>query len=74
MKSQYLILSMLFCVGVIDSIHNDIARVEFKTDGEETYHTDMPVSFFPCSISEGDQFYAQVVDGVTELRCGEPPI
>ena len=74
MKSQYHIIAMLFCIGVVDSIYRDIARVEFKTDGEETYHTDIPVGLFPCTIEEGDQFYAQVVDGVTELRCGEPPI
>ena len=74
MKTKSLILSMLFCIGIVDSIEDNVASVEFKTDDGGTYHTDIPVDFFPCNVEEGSQFYAQIVDGVTELRCGEPPI
>lgn len=73
MRVKSLLMSMLFCIGIVDSIEDNIASVEFKTTAG-TYHTDIPVEFFPCDIGEGDQFYAQTIDGVTEVRCGEPPI
>ena len=50
-----------------------MASVEFRTDGDETYHADIPVELFPCEIKEGSAFYAEIIDGVTEIRCGEPP-
>jgi hypothetical protein len=51
-----------------------MATVEFKTDGQETYHADIPIELFPCVVSEGSHFYAEIIDGVTEIRCGEPPL
>jgi hypothetical protein len=66
-------IGALFCIGSIDMIENGIAHVIFTTGGAESYEADMPVELFPCTVSEGDLFYAQVLDGVMELRCGEPP-
>ena len=31
-------------------------------------------TFESCDIKEGDLFYTTEIDGVTEIRCGEPPI
>ena len=62
----------LFCIGSVGVIEDGMAHVIFTTDGPKTYEADLPVELFPCEVSEGDLFYAQVIDGVTELRCGEP--
>tara|TARA_Y100000004_G_C8693377_1_gene318524 strand:- start:175 stop:399 length:225 start_codon:yes stop_codon:yes gene_type:complete len=74
MYNYMAILASLFCIGSIDMIENGMAHVIFTTDGPESYEADIPVQLFPCEISEGDLFYAQIIDGVTELRCGEPQI
>jgi hypothetical protein len=66
------IVASLFCIGSIDVIEDGMAHVVFTTDGPETYEADIPIQLFPCEISEGDMFYTQIIDGVTELRCGEP--
>jgi hypothetical protein len=68
------VVATLFCIGTIDVIEDGIAHVEFRTDGEEVYETDIPIYLFPCQVSEGDMFYAETIDGVTEIRCGEPPL
>ena len=64
-----------FCFGAIDVIEGGMAHVILTKPscyGETIYEADMPVQMFPCEISEGDVFYIQTVDGVTEIRCGEP--
>jgi len=73
MRLFTMLVTTLFCLGVVDFIEDDMARVEFKTDGDEAYHADIPVALFPCEIEEGSHFYAEIIDGVTEIRCGEPP-
>jgi hypothetical protein len=74
MRVCNLLVATLFCLGVVDVIEGNMATVEFKTDGQETYHADMPIELFPCEVSEGSHFYAEIIDGVTEIRCGEPPL
>ncbi len=67
------VLAALFVLGLVDSIDGDIASVELSDrDGGISYST-MHTSLFPCSVREGDLFYFAHVDGVTEVRCGEPP-
>jgi len=61
-----------FCIGTIDVIESGTARVILTGVDLQIYETDLPVGLFPCEVSEGDMFYTQVVDGVTEIRCGEP--
>lgn len=74
MKHQILLL--VFFLGMIDQINGDIALVELTgvngADGGVTY-TSLHTSVFPCEPKEGDFFYFQHIDGVTEIRCGEPP-
>jgi hypothetical protein len=72
MYNYMAIIVSLFCIGSIDVIEGHMAHVVITTDGPDTYEADIPVELFPCEIAEGDLFYAQIVDGVTEIRCGEP--
>ena len=72
MNNYMAIIASLFCIGSIDVIEDRMAHVVFTTDGVETYEADIPVELFPCEVSEGDLFYVQTIDGVTEIRCGEP--
>ncbi len=74
MRLCVMAIASLFCLGVVDFIESGMARIEFQTGGAETYHADLPVHFFPCEVKEGDPFYAIIIDGVTEIRCGEPPL
>jgi hypothetical protein len=58
-------------IGVVDSVDNEFANVEITTNNDVVFAT-LPVAMFPCGIDEGDMFYFEHVDGVTEIRCGEP--
>jgi hypothetical protein len=73
MKAYAIAVGVLFFIGTVDVVEDGIAHVEIRTGAKDIYETDMPVDLFPCEISEGDVFYAEVIDGVTEIRCGEPP-
>ena len=55
-------------------IEEDIAVVEMISEDSEPITLELPVAIFPCEIKEGDWFYMEQIDGVTELRCGEPPL
>ena len=74
MYNYMAIIASLFCIGAVDMIDNGVAHVIFTTDGPESYEADIPIELFPCEISEGDLFYAQVINGVTEIRCGQPDL
>lgn len=62
-----------FLIGVVDQIDDDLAVVELTNDEHENINTVLPVEIFPCDIEEGEMFYFLYADGVTEIRCGEPP-
>jgi len=70
---NFIIATFLF-IGVIDQIEKDIVFVVAKNAGEEQKEYLLPIDLIPCYVDEGDMIYAQIVDGVTEIRCGEPPI
>jgi len=61
-------------IGVVDSIHGNFASVEITMAEEEPVSLDIPVQMIPCEIEEGSMFYFENIDGVTEIRCGEPPL
>ena len=69
----------LFFLGVVDRIEGNIVIAEIHssqcahTSHEEIVQIDFPRQFLPCEIRDGDVFYITVTDGVTEIRCGEPP-
>jgi hypothetical protein len=52
MRIYTILVATLFCLGVVDFIENGMANVEFRTDGAETYHADIPIELFPCEIRE----------------------
>jgi hypothetical protein len=62
---------MALYIGVVDSVDNEFANVEITTS-DDMVSAILPVAMFPCDIDEGDMFYFEHVDGVTEIRCGEP--
>tara|TARA_R110002051_G_C8500721_1_gene464710 strand:- start:31 stop:249 length:219 start_codon:yes stop_codon:yes gene_type:complete len=61
-------------IGVVDSIHGNFASVEITMAKEDSVSLDIPVQMIPCEIEEGSMFYFENIDGVTEIRCGEPPL
>ena len=61
-------------IGVIDQIEDDIAVVELTSTDSGSVTMELPIIVFPCDVREGDWFYFEHIDGVTELRCGEPPV
>ena len=66
------IMSIVFLLGTIDYIDSGVADVEIVTSGDTVIYIELPVLIFPCKIKEGDMFYFEYIDGVTEIRCGEP--
>ncbi len=62
----------LLLLGVVDVIEEDIVEVEITDSKGEIIYTDFPIQLFPCEVKEGDMFYFEHADGVTEIRCGEP--
>ena len=66
------LIAAVFILGVVDQIHGREVIAEFSRCGE-VEHVSMPLFMFPCDIREGDFFYFANIDGVFELRCGEPP-
>jgi len=65
---------VVLCLGVVDVIEGEHALVEItSTDGITSTEAVFPVELFPCEIEEGSVFYFEHVEGVTEIRCGEPP-
>ena len=60
-------------LGMVDNVVGDYAAVEISDPSGEVTQVEIPVFLFPCDIKEGDHFYTFEVDGVREIRCGEPP-
>ena len=70
MRGHIFALSLLL-LGVVDYVGGDYVTAEITTD-KEIMTIVIPIEFFPCDIGEGDFFHFEHVDGVTEIRCGEP--
>ena len=76
MKKFLEIIFPIFLIGSVDLIDGNYAEVEITeyVDGKhETIRRVIPLEMFPCDIKEGNLFYFLYNDGVTEIRCGEPP-
>jgi hypothetical protein len=73
MKFNTLLLSILIYAGMVDSVVGDYASVELSNSHGEIKQVEIPLLLFPCDIKEGDFFYTFELDGVREIRCGEPP-
>jgi hypothetical protein len=66
-------LIAVIMLGLVDTVEDDWASAEVTDPAGNVEYMELPVDLFPCKIKEGDMFYAVTVDGVTEIRCGEPP-
>lgn len=72
---KYILIGVIITmIGVVDSVTGGIAHVELSSSREETLNAYIPVKLFPCNVGEGDIFSLDIVDGVTEIRCGEPDV
>jgi hypothetical protein len=67
------LLAVFFLLGTVDQVEGEIVSVEITGIDHRPIQSSIHISFFPCTVKEGDAFYYYQVDGVTELRCGEPP-
>ena len=70
---RYCTLSAFFLLGIVDIIEDDLAVVELTGNNDVIDVVTLPTLIFPCEVKEGDMFYFLNIDGVTEIRCGEPP-
>ena len=68
-----LFLGSIDQIITVDETRETWASVELSNSKGETRLTWMDTGIFPCQVVEGDVFYITILDGVTELRCGEPP-
>jgi len=69
------ISKVLLCfvlLGVVDQVQGRSVLVELSTSDGVTESMDMPMWMFPCTVKEGDFFYVENIDGVTEIHCGKP--
>ena len=62
----------ILLLGLVDSIEEDYVAAEVNNSKGEVRQVEIPLSLFPCDISEGEMFYVVTSGGVTEIRCGEP--
>ena len=68
------IISVILLYGTVDQINDGLVLTEVKNSNLDDVHMSLPLEIFPCEIKEGDYFYFEYTGGVTEIRCGEPPI
>ena len=75
---MFFVVPLVFLV-VVDSLHawtpnhRGWADVELTDSSGKSIMTSVDTFLFPCDIKERDVFYITVENGVTEIRCGEPP-
>jgi len=67
------VLATILWIGTVDVIEGEIAMVQVTGSDLEVRDMEMSTLMFPCEIEEGDFFYFAYSEGVTEIRCGEPP-
>ncbi len=66
-------MATILWIGTVDVIEGEIAMVQVTGSDLEVRDMEMSTLMFPCEIEEGDFFYFTYSEGVTEIRCGEPP-
>ena len=76
MKHTFNLILSIFLLGFVDRIEEQMVSAEITNRDDigeyENVNIDLPLVLFPCEIKEGDMFYFEHVDGITEIRCGEP--
>lgn len=66
------LLTGLALLGMVDSIESDYLIAELSDASGNINFVEMPIILIPCNIKEGDFFHIRIIDGVSEIRCGEP--
>ena len=64
---------VILLLGLIDQVDRNYVTAEVTSLDGEPIIMEFPTVMFPCEVAEGDFFYVLSQDGVTEIRCGEPP-
>ena len=67
------LLAVVLWIGTVDQIEGETVVAEVTASDNEIRHIEMSTLMFPCKIREQGMFYFAYTDGVTEIRCGEPP-
>lgn len=70
MKHFPCIFLVLLCV--VDQVTNETVIAEVSESTGSTKITEIPKLVIPCELSEGDMFHIVNIEGVVEVRCGEP--
>jgi hypothetical protein len=73
MKNLIVTSLLSIWLGTVDQVHKNVALVEITSSKGDSFQVELSTFIFPCEISEGDVFYFEYIDGVTEIRCGNPP-
>jgi len=73
MKNLIVTSLLSIWLGTVDQVHKNVALVEITPSKGDSFQVELSTLIFPCKISEGDVFYFEYIDGVTEIRCGNPP-
>ena len=73
MKGFCNVMIALIMLGLVDNVEMEWVSAEVTDPAGNMEYMEFPIDLFPCEINEGDMFYVTQVDGVTEIRCGEPP-
>ncbi len=67
-----LIYSAAVLLCVVDQVIDQAVIAEVSEVSGKSKFIEMPKIVIPCSVKEGDMFHVINVDGVVEVRCGEP--
>jgi len=67
------LLTTVLWIGTIDQIQGELATVEVTASDNKIRYMEMSTLVFPCEVKEQSMFYFIYSEGVTEIRCGEPP-
>ena len=70
MKSLVYSAAVLLCV--VDQVIDQAVIAEVSEISGKSNFVEMPKILIPCSVKEGDIFHVINIDGVVEVRCGEP--
>ena len=66
------VLVGLLMLGVIDQVDGAFIVAEVSDSSGKISQVSIPASLLPCKPEEGEMFYFSYLNGVTEIRCGEP--
>jgi len=59
-------------ICVVDKTTNTTVIAETVKAQEQIELIEFPRFIIPCNVKEGDMFYFLEINGVVEVRCGEP--